>query len=511
MINRDGALTSLWQGTTEPYSVEGEIKSSANYDVIIVGAGITGIGTALRLQKAGKKCLLLEAENIGYGTTGGTTAHLNTMLDTPYSTIQKNFNTESAKLIASEVREAIEWIKSNIDEYEIDCGFEYCDAYLFAQDEKEMKELDEIVSASNDAGVEMKYDHQLPLQVEWAATARVAQQAKFHPLRYIQALAKTFESLGGTIMQQARVVNVDNGDTLTVHTETDTFTTIDIVYATHIPPGINLLHLRCAPYRSYAMAVTLNKEDQYPKDLFYDMKDPYNYYRTQVIDGTKYLIVGGNDHKTAHEENTNKSFLELESDIRRIFDVKDIAFKWSSQYYEPTDGIPYIGHLPGHSEHYYVGTGYGGNGMVYSTVASKIISQHILNEKTEAQKLFAPGRIKPVAGFTNFITHNADVVKEFVGKLFSHEKLQELAEMSPDEGKVVKYEDTKIALYKDEQGKLHAIKPTCTHMGCEVKWNMVERSWDCPCHGARFDMDGKVLNGPADRDLEAINLNENSK
>ncbi|RZL97859.1 MAG: FAD-binding oxidoreductase, partial [Pedobacter sp.] len=341
----------------------------------------------MRLQKAGKKCLILEARNIGYGTTGGTTAHLNTLLDTPYTTIRKNFNADAAKLVADEARDAINWVQHNIAENNIDCGFEYCSAYLFAQDDKEVKELDEIVSATNDAGVEMQYASELPINLNFVATAQVDQQARFHPLRYLHGITKAFEEAGGMVREESRVTKVEKGDLLSVHTADAIFNTIDIVYATHIPPGVNLLHLKCLPYRSYAMAVKL-AEGKYPKDLIYDMKDPYNYYRTQVIDGQSYLIAGGKDHKTGHEENTNKSFLELEADVRRNFNVEDIPFRWSSQYYEPTDGLPYVGHLPGHSEHHYVATGFGGNGMIWSAVSSKVITQHILGEETEITRLF---------------------------------------------------------------------------------------------------------------------------
>jgi hypothetical protein len=198
--------------------------------------------------------------------------------------------------------------------------------------------------------------------------------------------------------------------------------------------------------------------------------------------------------------------LNLESHIRKHFSVKEIAYRWSSQYYEPADGLPYIGHLPGHPGNIYVATGYGGNGMTYSQVAALTLKKILLNEETSYADLFNPNRIKPVAGFKNFIQHNADVVKQFVGKWFSGDDLQDIAELAPGEGRIVNYNQHKIALCKDEEGALHAVNPACTHLHCQVKWNMAEQSWDCPCHGARYSYDGKVLNGPADADLESIPL-----
>lgn len=503
MIQRDSFSASVWQDSMRPYKPGNSQVQDIVYDVIITGGGITGISTALLLQKAGKKCLVLEAANLCFGTTGGTTAHLNTLLDTPYTIISKNFGEEGAKLVAGAAVEAIDLIRQNIKEYNIECGFEEAAAYLFAQDEKQEKELEDIREASAKAGLDIRYVNELPFPLPFRKAVKVTGQAKFHPGRYVYGIADAFEQLGGVIIQDCRVTTVDDNEIIRVETGKGIFKTVALVYATHIPPGVNLLHLRCAPYRSYAMAVVL-EDNTYPRDLAYDMYDPYHYYRTQEVDGHNYLIAGGEDHKTAHEENTERCFLKLESHIRKHFSVKEIAYKWSSQYYEPADGLPYIGHLPGHPGNIYTATGYGGNGMTYSGVAALTLKRILLNEETKYADLFNPNRIKPVAGFKHFIQHNADVVKQFVGKWFSGDDLEEIAGLAPGEGKIVNYNKQKMALYKDEEGILHAVNPVCTHLKCEVKWNQAEKSWDCPCHGARYSYDGKMLNGPADADLEMI-------
>ena len=333
---------------------------------------------------------------------------------------------------------------------------------------------------------------------------RVSGQAKFNPTEYVYGLARVFEALGGTIVQDCPV---QEREELEVITPKGRFSATDIIYATHIPPGVNLLHLRCAPYRSYAMAVTL-ENGNYPEDLSYDMYDPYNYYRTQIVNGKPYFIVGGMDHKTGHVEETEQCFRKLEAHIRKYFPVQEICYRWSSQYFESADGLPYIGHLPGTPGHVYVATGYGGNGMVYSSVAALLLRQLVLDEPSPYTQLFDPNRIKPVAGFTSFIKHNVDVVKQFAGKFLSPEKIPELSSLAAGEGKVVKYEDQKLAVYKSDAGEIHAIHPICTHMRCEVKWNSAERSWDCPCHGARYDVDGNVLTGPAAQGLEQVQISK---
>ncbi|HEY8935935.1 MAG TPA: FAD-dependent oxidoreductase, partial [Cyclobacteriaceae bacterium] len=324
--------------------------------------------------------------------------------------------------------------------------------------------------------------------------------------KYLFALAKEFERLGGTIQTNCKVENVKEGENgIIIETSTATFKSDKIIYATHIPPGINLLHLRCAPWRSYAMAVKLS-HGVYPKGLIYDMKDPYHYYRTQYIDGRPYLIIGGNDHKTGEDVNTELAFRHLLADAKSIFDIREVTHRWSSQYFESADGLPYIGHLPGHSESCYVATGYGGNGMIYSHVAAMEITNMILFNESLYNSLFGPSRVKPIAGFKNFIDHNADVIKNFINKLIPADTLEELVELAPGEGKIVDFEGDKIALSKDLEGRLHAVSSVCTHMKGTVAWNETEKSWDCPCHGARYDVDGKVLTGPANQNLEVLEL-----
>lgn len=505
MIQRDGSSVSLWQDSQGAFQSSHFGSTETVYDVIIVGGGITGLSTALLLQESGKNCLLLEAANLGFGTTSGTTAHLNTLLDTPYTQIEKNFSEEKSRQVADAAAAALNLVKRNVEKYSIECGLQEADAWLFSADDKEDKELSEIAEAARRAGLDLVFTTELPIRVPFKRAIRVAGQGKFNPIDYIYGLAKAFEQAGGIIMQHCRVANVQQKENVQADTSKGVFKGVDLVYATHVPPGINLLHLRCAPWRSYAMAVKLADEN-YPEGLIYDMKDPYFYYRTQVVQGQPYLIAGGVDHKTGEEEYSERSFEELEAHVRKYFEIEEVAYRWSSQYFEPTDGLPYIGRLPGHAEHVYVATGFGGNGMTYSAVSALTLKAMILGEESPYISLFDPNRLKPVAGFTNFIAHNVDVVKNFAGRLFSAEKLGELAGLAEGEGKVVKYEGEKIGIYKDEQGGIHAIDPVCTHMKCEVKWNAAELSWDCPCHGARYSVDGKVLTGPADRDLEKITI-----
>jgi glycine/D-amino acid oxidase-like deaminating enzyme/nitrite reductase/ring-hydroxylating ferredoxin subunit len=506
-MKRDGACNSLWQDTTTDQQQNAQLPQNKNFDVIIAGAGITGITTGLQLQKAGKSVLIAEAQTLGFGTTGGTTAHLNSFLDTPYGVIQNKFGEKDAQLVARSLRQALQLIRSNVQEYKIDCGYKELPGFLFSQDEKQTKELEDILKAARECNVQSAWSDSIPVPIHFQKVVEFAGQATFHPTRYLTALAKNFIEAGGVLLENCRITKVEEGEPQhTVTTTRGEFTARYFIYATHIPPGVNLLHFRCAPYRSYAIAVKLENENDYPDALVYDMYDPYHYYRTQEIDGEKYFIAGGEDHKTGHQENTEECFRKLEAHVRKYFKVAEVTNKWSSQYFEPTDGLPYIGHLPGHPGTMYVATGYGGNGMILSAVAALTLTDMIVSGESEYEEMYDPNRIKLVAGFSNFVKEAADVVGKLIEKVLPGEKLEELVDIAPGEARVVKYEGHRLAIYRDDNGQVHALNSACTHIKCEVAWNSAEKTWDCPCHGSRFSYTGEVLTAPARKDLQQVTI-----
>lgn len=506
-MKRDGQTISLWQHAVPPYMAYNQ-NFPAEADVVIVGGGITGVSTALRLQQSGKMCVLAEAQELGFGTTGGTTSHLNTLIDKPYYKIINDFGVDNAMNIAKVTSEAIDLIEKNVRENDIECGFDRKVAYLFSQNEEQTTELAKITEGTQQAGIDMDYTQALPIPVPFVKAARTGGQGQLHATQYLFGIANVFEKAGGRIIQNCRVEDVihQNGETMVV-TPAGKIKTNYVIYATHIPPGVNILHFRCAPYRSYAMAVKLN-DNNYPDALVYDLYDPYHYYRTQAIGQSRYLIVGGEDHKSGHKKNTDFCFTKLEKHIRKYFDVSEIAFRWSSQFYESADGLPYIGHLPGNPENILVATGFGGNGITFGTVSSIVLSDIICKGFSEYQELFNPNRVKLFAGFENLVKEAADVAGILIGGRFKIRELEDAAGLKYGEAKVVKYDGKSIAIYKDETGKIFALHPSCPHVKCVVAWNNAEKSWDCPCHGSRFSVSGEMLTAPARKNLEVIDLSE---
>lgn len=506
LTNRDGVNTSLWQMEHQQNSVKISSKPKI-YDVLIIGGGITGLTTALNLQRQGKVCLLVEGKNLGFGTTGGTSAHLNTFLDATYPEIDSDFGKDTSKLLAKASKRMIKNIKANIDELEIDADFEYKEGYLFSQSEEETNQLKDILASSKEAGIEVSESNENGLPLNFEQSIRFSDQAQFHPIKYILGLAKGFRELGGEILDETFITDSKYFDgihhAIYQHGE---LSARNLVWATHIPPGINILSLRNAPYRSYILAVTL-KDGIYPDCLSYDMQEPYHYFRSHEINGQRYLVVGGADHKTGHDDPA-QAFKDLESYVRENFEVESVGYRWSSQYFVPVDGLPYIGSLPAGEKGVYVATGFNGNGMIFGSLAGEILTDLITGQDNELAATLSPSRLKPISGFTEFIKENADVAYHFVADRFGTEIISSLNELSNGEGKVVEFESQKLALYKDDNGKTTALSPVCTHAGCIVNWNSIEKSWDCPCHGGRFSVDGSVLTGPPRKHLKKVDLSK---
>ncbi len=504
-MNRDGATLSIWQDNIKNFDKGGLKVSDMTYDVAIVGGGITGITTALELQKLGFNCIVFEAQTLGFGTTSGTTAHLNTIIEIPYDEIEKQFGEENAKLVLQSTLDAIDLVRTNQEKYNIDCDFLDRKGYQFAMNEEQTKRLDANYEASIKAGCRVSYTNEIPVNIPFTKAVVFEDQAQFHPTKYLLGIANVFVTNGGTILQQCRVTGVEKkeDDLLQIETSKGVFSAKNLVYATHTPPGVNILHFRCAPYKTYVMGFTL-KDDNYLDSLVYDLDDPYRYYRTQEVDGQKYLIAGGEDHKTGEEPDTESKYVALENYMRKYFNIDEITYRWSSQYFQSADGLAYIGHLPGNPDNVYVSTGYSGNGMIFGTIGAIVLSSLVKTGQHAYKDLYNPSRIKPVAGFNNFVKEAADVVSKLTEKIIGAPKIKELDEIKTGEGKVVKYEGDSIAVYKDKNNKLHTVSSACTHIKCNIAWNNTELVWECPCHGSRFTMDGEMITAPARKDLEKI-------
>lgn len=503
LLPRDGGNVSLWQESLGIPPAKAVLYGSDHFDVLVVGAGITGMTTALLLQQAGKKVLIADAHRPGYGTTGGTSAHINSFADTTYREAEGAFGEEGAQLFAAAINDGYTLIKQHINQHQIECDFEERPGYLYAETDEEVKQLDDIYNGALKVDVAVDYTREAPTPVPFKKALVFPGQAQFHPLKYLNGLREKFEAAGGTLLEETLIDQVSKDDNglkatageLSIYAQ-------KVIYATHMPPNINVLNFECAPYRSYVIAVKL-KSGQYPDALIYDSQEPYHYVRSHQIDGQPLLLIGGNDHKTGHD-NPENAFADLETHARKYYHISSVKYRWSSQYYVPVDGFPYIGQMPLAADGIYCATGYNGNGMMLGSIAGKILADLIVKGHSKYEKVFSPSRIKPIDGFSEFVKENADVVYHFVADRFGIHETDSLKRLAPGTGKVVEVGGKTIAAYRDDDGQIHALNPICTHAACIVNWNASEKTWDCPCHGARYDINGEVLTGPATRSLQKI-------
>ena len=501
-IPRDGALESPWQKEIAVPS-QSSYNAAKVYDCLVVGGGITGMTAALLLQRAGKHTLIADANCIGFGTTGGTSAHINTFADTTYKEAESAFSTEGAQLFADAIGEGFALIKKQIVDYQIDCDYESKPGFVYAENDDEANMLDDIYNGAKQVGVTVAYTEAVPTPVPFQKALLFEGQAQFHPLKYLTGLQSAYLAAGGAIRENTRVEQIEQKDGL--HISGD-IRARAVIYATHTPPNINLFNFECAPYRSYVLAVKLHG-GKYPDALIYDSQEPYHYVRSHIVEDEELLLIGGLDHKTGHEE-PEKAFADLEKYARKYYPISSVKYRWSSQYYVPADGLPYIGKMPMAADGIFCATGYNGNGMMLGSIAGQILADLISGKQSKYQKVFSPSRIKPVDSFSEFVKENADVAYHFVADRFGLHETDSLKRLERSQGKLVEVNGEKVAAYRDEQGKIHALSPVCTHAGCIVSWNSEEKSWDCPCHGARYDIDGRVLTGPATKDLAKLNSDE---
>jgi glycine/D-amino acid oxidase-like deaminating enzyme/nitrite reductase/ring-hydroxylating ferredoxin subunit len=466
-------------------------------DVLVVGAGITGLTAAYLLANEGRDVVVVEATSITNTATSKSSAHLTTASDFNYDSLKSKYDLETCTAVASSRKFAISFIETLSKKFE--CGFKYVSGYLYAEDEKDVDYLYKEKEIASKAGLDVYTASVLKLPFKIAGAIEFKNQAIFNPSEYLTGIASFLNDKSNCrIYENSRVINREENK---VFTEFGTIKAKTGVYATHYPIFFELHQTLAYPYRSYILAAKV--QEDIGDELYWDTYDPYFYTRSYEKNGEKWIIVGGADHKTG--KTSLNPYEKLETYLNLRYTVKSIDFQWSNQFYEPADGLPYIGKSSSGNE--YIATGYSGNGLTNGTIAGYIISQEVMGLKEKLWNgIFDSKRFNVLASAGKFFKENVDVAKHYVMDRFSSKNRDAIETMGVGEGAIIEENDEKIAVSVDNQGNFNCVKANCTHLNCLVSWNYLEKSWDCPCHGSRFKPDGSVITGPAVKNLEKVNI-----
>ena len=485
-------MEAIWTLGGHDVAEHPPLTESTEADVVVVGAGITGLTTALALAEAGQRVMVLEAAKVGGGVTGGSTGNLYATLASGQAPLRRKWGDQVAAEVARARGEAISHIESLISRYGIDCDFQRQPAYRLMTEAPQQAqhdlndELDALISAG--LVVEMSDGPELPFE-SWGL--RIANQAQFNPLHYVQGLANRLLGEGVVIHQHSPVREIDPKQGL-VRTDTATVSAKHIVQATHTPKGISLVQAGMLVSREYAVCARL-KSGSYPEGIIWVL-DPFHSLRSYRHGNDHYLMVIGEKHKTG--EHQGDHYQLLRAYLEKHFDIDLFTHQWSAQQYSSPDGLPYIGRMHGH-DNLHMATGFAADGLVWGTLAGMIIADEILGNDNPWQARFGARRITPGKSALQYAKENATVTKHMVKDYLGTEKLTDFDEIAQGQGRVATVDGEKLAIHRTASGELKVLSAICPHMKCIVHWNASESTWDCPCHGSRFDTDGEVIEGPA--------------
>jgi glycine/D-amino acid oxidase-like deaminating enzyme/nitrite reductase/ring-hydroxylating ferredoxin subunit len=517
-VNRE-QTESYWMKTDEQF-LQKPLTQNLTVDVCIVGAGIAGMTTAYRLVSEGKSVVVLDDGPIGGGQTQRTTAHLTNAMDDRLFNLEHWHGEEGARLAAASHFAAIQYIEEVVAREKIDCDFERLDGYLFGAPDTAPKYLDKEFQAARRAGiddVELVSRSPLP-SFDTGKSLRFPRQAQFHPMKYLAGLRRAIEARGGQIYSNTRVEKIESGSPARVLTNRGNQVTANaVVVATKTPFNDWVtIHTKQAPYITYVLGFAIPR-GAVPKALYWDTEDPYHYVRLQSLSKSEsqaaggdmdLLIVGGEDHKTGQADDAEERYQRLTEWCRQRFPMAgEILYRWSGQVFETIDGLAFIGRNPLDARNIFIATGDSGQGMTHGTIAGILLTDLILEKENPWEALYAPNR-KTISAATNYLKENLNVAIQY-GSWLTGGEVKSVEDIAPGHGAVVRNGLTKIAAYRDEQGVLHERTAVCPHLGCIVDWNDSERTWDCPCHGSRFDKLGRLICGPANTDLAAVKQESN--
>lgn len=488
-------------------SVEGlrknydKLDGDENVDVCIIGGGLTGLTCGYYLSKLGKKVIIVEKDKIMNHTSGNTTAKITSQHGLFYDYLIKSQGKEKAKQYLEANEQAIKNIHEIIEEEKIDCDFEWQDAYVFTEDENEVDKIFNEVEAVNSLGFNAEFVENIEINKKILGAIKFKNQAGFNPCKYGLALADSIEKNDGKIFENSKVIDFKtNFENYEVITEEGKIIADKVIIASHYPiinfPGFYFFKM----YQETSYLVAFEVDEELFNGMYISSGNTSVSFRTANYNNKKILIVGGSKHKTGEKIDLKNSYKYLENIAKSLYPSAKPIYYWNTEDTISLDKIPYIGEFSNLIPDVYVATGYKKWGMTTSNVAANIIVDKIMGKENSYEDVFKSTRLKPIKNYKEL----GNMIKQtsfslIINKLNKSNNL--IKDIEKGDGKIVEIDGIKVGVYKDEKGRFYAIKPNCSHLGCELSWNNLDKTWDCPCHGSRFNYEGKSIYEPSIKDL----------
>lgn len=491
-----------------------QIDNDYTADVCIIGAGICGLSIGYYLAKNGLKVIILDKDEIAQKASGHTTAKITLQHGLIYDYLINSYGINFALKYFESNKQAISNIKKIIDDEKIDCDFEYQPNYVYTTEKSEVEKIEKEVAAINALEAYIsgeKYASfatcsELPYKI--MGSVKTKNQAQFHPVKYMMGLANSIEKYGGLIFTNSLVRDVEKYDEgYIAYSGKYTIKSKYVAIATHYPfinfPGLYFSKM----YQTTSYAIAIETEDNLFNGMYINTKEPILSFRTVKNEDKRLLMIAGGNHKTGYDPNSNLNYgyNYLEQEAKKLYPDCKILYKWNTRDCITLDKIPYIGDFSHIMPNMYVATGFNKWGMTSSNVAANIIKDKILGIKNEYAEIFDATRVKPIKNRGEIKNMVKQVAKSFVSNRLKI-PTKDINVIKNNNGGIIKINGLSVGIYKNDKGEIFAINPTCTHLGCLLTWNNLDKTWDCPCHGSRFDYEGKNLYDPAFKDLERYDV-----
>jgi glycine/D-amino acid oxidase-like deaminating enzyme/nitrite reductase/ring-hydroxylating ferredoxin subunit len=491
------AAESLWL-TTAPVSGYAPLDRDLDVDVAVVGGGVAGLTVALLLKRAGRRVAVLDAARVGRGVTGCTTAKVSALQSTLYSTIRQRHGDEAAKTYATASLAGVERLAGLVAEEGIDCDLVRRDAYTYALEQDERPAIKREADAARQAGLPIEFVDSFDVPFPVHGAVRLADQVELQPVRYVQGLAAAVHGDGSAVFEETRVLGVREGRPARVRTAGAEVRAAHVVIATHYPIlDRGFYFARLEPQRSYCIAARLASGAP-PRSMSINPGSPTR----SVRDAGDLLVIGGEGHAAGATSAQPERFERLAEFARRYWDVAEVTHRWSAQDPVPYDHLPMIGRYRPGSSNLWVSTGFMKWGFATATFAATLLAEAVEGRPPEWAGVFDPNRVS-LRSLPDLGKMGAKVVADLAGDRLRRPTARSVDDIPAGEARVLPERGIgRKGVYRDTDGTLHAVSVRCTHQGCLLRFNAAERSWDCPCHGSRFDVDGAVLEGPAVKPLE---------